>query len=135
MTTLQTVLDQIAKDDTGVAIPILQRNGKPYLAADGSKATITVIGSESTRFRKARTAVYRKSAESPQDDDEINAASRIALAASAVTGWHGWESSNGTPLLCEPKNVEVLLSVEHILAQVEAGIRRSSDFFADGSTG
>lgn len=133
MADIQKVVEgQIKGDETGVAIPILQRNGKPYLANDGSTATITVLGSESKAYRTMRDAIWRKNAEAQTEAD--TAESRIAIAIGAITDWHGWES-NGAPVPFTADHAKPLLTLEHILLQVEGGIGRRSSFFADALTG
>lgn len=122
-----------AKDSVGVPVPILQRNGKPYLAADKkTRSTMTLIGSESEEFRQKRDAIWQAAGESTTDDEK--AAIRIAVAAAAVKDWAGWEDPNGQVFACTPDNVKALLSLEHILLQVEAGVQRRTDFFDDASS-
>jgi len=122
------------QDEEGAAVPIFQRGGDPYLAADGTPATITVLGSESKKYKAGKRAATKKMLRSygshvEPEDVERNA---ISLAAAAVIDWHGWEA-NGQPVPCTPENVKVLLSRDHILTQVQLGIDRHSSFFAKAS--
>ncbi len=127
MADIEQVLEQVQQDQTAIAVPILQRDGKPYPAADGSPATISVIGSESPSYRQKRDAFYRARAKELSEPNQN--ADRIAVAALGVTDWKGW-STNGTPLECTPENVHRLLGLEHILVQVEAALDRRGSFFS-----
>lgn len=130
MADLQAVVGQIAADEQPRDVTIYQRNGLPYLAADGTPATISVLGSESAKYKQLRADVYRDLANAVSADDA--AATRIAIAAAAVVAWHGWES-DGKPLPCSVTNVRGLLVLEHILIQVENGVSRRADFFGGAS--
>jgi len=121
----------VAADEEGVTITIYQKTGAPYLAADGTESTMTVLGSESKKYKAAQRQVTdrivkRRRATVNVDDLERNA---VFLAASAVIDWHGWESGAKT-LPCTPENVQMLLRVVHIREQVEEAIRGHSDFFS-----
>lgn len=136
---IKKVSEQSANEENGAVIPIVDKTtDEPYRAEDGSESTITVVGSESKRYRRAqdqltRRTIKRRGAPSPDElrDD------RIELAAAAVTAWHGWESKEGdvaTPVQCTPENVKQLLGAsQDILQQVETGIREHARFFAKPS--
>ena len=119
-----TELKQIAEnDEVSVAIPIFQRNGDPYLGADGKQSTISVVGSESPAYRRARKSILKRMTKGSVDMDTM----RVEMAALAVTNWSGWEDGDKS-LPFSPENVKVLLKPEHILSQVEAGIGRYAVF-------
>jgi len=133
MANLNEIKQMVAREDEGVAIPIYQKDGDPYLGADGEQATITVVGSESKRYRDAKHAQYRRmskrvrSGRSDINPEDIER-DAIELAAAAVTGFSGWE--DGTkPLPYTPENVRLLLSFDHIFEQVQAGVQRHASFF------
>lgn len=124
----------VAKDDEGAVIPIYQKDGEPYMAADGkTPATITVVGSESKKYKAAKHAQYRRmqkrvkrgSGDATPEEIERDA---IELVAAAVVGFDGWED-DGKPLVFTPENVKLLLGFDHILDQVQAGIHRHASFF------
>lgn len=126
---------EVAKDETGVTIEISKKDGTPYLAADGTPCTITVLGSESKRYRDARDltqrrALHKRRVKLEPADIMRN---RIELAAAAITDWHGWEIG-GKEAACTPEHIQTLLKVYHILEQVEEGIESHADFFAAQST-
>jgi len=126
---------EVAKDETGVVVPINQKSGDPYLAANGTPATVTVVGSESKKYRAARDSISRKMLRGRrtrlEPADLTN--NRVEMAAAAVTDWHGWEAG-GKPAPCTPENVKALLmAADHILEQVESGISEHADFFANSS--
>ncbi len=131
---INTLKFKVAQDDTPVTIPIYQKDGDPYLAADGTPATIDVVGSESKRYKAARTQITKtmlRSRRARVEPEDLQR-NRITMAAAAVTGWHGWE--NGSDALpCSEENIKSLLEVEHILDQVEAGIAAHADFFKQSS--
>lgn len=130
---ISKVHELVAQDDEGVVVTIYQRNGDPYLAADGSEATMTVLGSESKAYRAAerrqqRRLFKRMRVRSADVTPEETEAEAIELASSAVIGWHGWES-NGKPLDCKPEHVKALLGVKHIFEQVNAAIQGHASLF------
>lgn len=123
---------EAARDEEGVAIPIHARNGEPYGSSNGEAVTITVLGSESKRYREASDRLLRRALRSRQrtlTPKELRE-NRVERAAAAVIEWHGIEA-NGEPWPCEPENVKALLfQSEHILEQVEIGIDGHADFFS-----
>lgn len=131
-----TQLDaEIAKDETGVLVPLFQKNGDPYTAADGAPSTVTVVGSESARYRAAKSDIMRRALNQRRTKLEPAdiARNRVDLAVAAVIEWAGWEAG-GKPAACTPDNVRSLMRAEHILEQVEAGISGHADFFSRPST-
>lgn len=133
MADFNEVAKQKQQDETPRPIYVFQRDAKPYLAPDGSRCTISVIGSEADSYRTNREKLQREAAESDVDSVESSANARIGSAAFACKEWNGWGPSMDAQPPCTAENLKVLLSVEHILVQVEAGIGRRSIFFADGS--
>jgi hypothetical protein len=124
----------IAQDEEGSVIPINQKNGDPYLGADGSPSTITVLGSESKRYRQTKDSIQRRSmrSRSVKMEPADLLKNRIDLAAASVIDWSGWE--DGTkPYPCTPENAKVLFRADHILEQVEMGIFAHADFFVKPS--
>lgn len=131
---IQQVAAAVAQDEEGVVVPINGRDDEPYLAADGSPATITVLGSESKKLRQVRDGQFKRLLKhrGKLEAKDIRE-NRIELAAAAVVSWSGW-TANGAPFECTPGNVKALLEHEHILTQVEEGINRHADFFAKSSS-
>lgn len=135
---IQDVKKLVDQDNEGVVVTIYQPNGDPYLGADGQPSTITVLGSESKAYKEARRAQQRrifKAARSggvSQMTPEESERDAVALAASAVIDWSGWEA-NGQPLPCTQENVRALLGVDHIFDQVNRGIQQHASFFARAS--
>jgi len=132
---LGAIKDIVATADEPVTITIYQPNGDPYLGADGEESTIDVLGSESKKYRAASRQVQdrmlnRRRGKLTADDVEKNA---IFLAASAVTGWSGWEGEDGKPMDCTPENVRLLLEIPHIRTQVDEAIRDHADFSSASS--
>lgn len=135
MADISTIEAQVAKDEEIADIPIYQKNGDPYLAADGSPATIGVTGTDAKRYVAMQATIQRRMlnqrrAKLEPADIQRN---RIDQASSGVGRWHGWENGD-QPLDATPENVKGLLRVSHILDQVEAGIAAHSDFFRASGT-
>ncbi|HAM54695.1 MAG TPA: hypothetical protein DCQ64_04520 [Candidatus Rokubacteria bacterium] len=131
MADMNDVAAAIAEDEHPVVIKILRKDEEPYVGQDGQPSTISVLGDESKAVRLARDAAtrrfLRRGNKKPSPEELLE--SRIAQAAAGVVAWSGWES-NGAPWECTAANVKTLLTADHILEQVEAGIRSHADFFA-----
>lgn len=125
------LFEQVSKDAEGVETPIRRRNGDWYLAPDGkTRATLTIIGSESERYRAHREAEYKAAAKAAEQPAAELTTRRIA--AGAVIAWHGWGPTMEDPP-CTVENVAALLEIEHILGQVQERIAKGSDFFVTAS--
>jgi hypothetical protein len=133
MANLASIKAAVAQEDEGVTVTIYQKDGDPYLGADGEPSTITVVGSESARYKRAKHAQYRRMTkrvrsgrgEATPEELEQDA---VDLVAAAVIGFSGWEDGT-TPLPFTPENVKMLLGFDHIMEQVQAGIHRHASFF------
>jgi len=123
-----------AQDEEGVEVKITAKNGEPDLASDGTQTTITVVGVESDRYRKAVDRQTRKLLRNRRNQPEPAdiRADRIELAAAAVIAWHGFED-NGKEVPCTLENVRAVLRAQYILEQVETGIQGHADFFVQSS--
>jgi hypothetical protein len=133
---ISALKEAVAQDEEGAVLPVEGKDGEPYTAADGTPCTITVVGSESKRMRAAvdrQTRRVLRNQRTKMDPDALRT-NRIELAAAAVVAWHGFEDEAGTDVPCTPENVtEVLGAADHVLEQVEAGVRRHASFFAKSS--
>ena len=130
MASITELEQQVKEDDEILDVPIYKRNGEPYLGPDEKVATIGVIGSESRKFKADRERAVRKLSRSGREVSSLEM--RIAGAACAVKRWHGWMDGEEAADLT-PENLKRVLTVEHILQQVEAGIDRRAVFF-DGES-
>ena len=124
----------VAQDENAVDITIYQKDDQPYTAADGkTPVTIKVVGSESRQYRAAKDSQMKKMMRlrgRKLEPDDIRR-NRVELAASAIVGWNGFESS-GIPFPFSPENARLLLTqADHILEQVEDGIAGHADFFME----
>lgn len=126
-------LDKIvAQADEPVTVTIYKPNGDPYTASDGSESTVTVVGSESKKYKAAQRRItdrvlHKRRSKMKAEEVEENS---ILLVASAVIDWHGWEDGD-QPAPCTPDNVKALLRVGHIREQVDEAIRGHADFFTE----
>lgn len=133
MADLTQVEASVAQDEQGVVIPIMDKNGDPYLGADGKPSTMTVLGSDAKKVRLASEAIQRRAIRmrgrvTPADLK----ANAIDAATAAVTAWSGWEDKS-QPLACTPENVRTVLAFDHIRFQVEEGIDGHARFFPSSS--
>lgn len=135
MADLNSIAESLAQDETGTAVQIDDKQGNPYLAADGSLATITVLGSDAKAVVASRDRIQKRmlrTRATKLEPDDIRR-NRIDQAAAAVVGWHGWEA-NGQPLPCTAENVKALLAFNHILEQVEAEVASARGFTMSSAT-
>lgn len=127
---INALKQEAAQDEEGAVIEIMDKNGEPYTASDGSAVTITVRGLHAKAVRAAMDANQRrllKAGRRKLEPSDIQR-NRIEQAAAAVVEWRGWEA-NGEPFPCTPENVRALLGTPWILDQVEAGIESHAGFF------
>lgn len=120
-------IQKVAKLDEQVRdIPVYDRAGQLYLGSDGKPSTVGVVGAESATYKKNKAQADRTLGRSGRvvNADEY----RRHYAAGGIVRWSGWEE-NGKKLECNAANALKVLEFDHILHQVEAGIRRDVDFF------
>lgn len=132
MASITELKAQASKDEEAVAVPIYQRNGEPYLGPDGEPCTISVIGSESAKYKRDAARAVREIVNTGRTatTEEI----RVEKALCAITDWSGWTLGDDETLAePTPENLRTVLSLEHIRNQVEAGIDRRSAFFESAS--
>ncbi len=119
----------------GAVLEIYDELGELYVNSKKEKGTITVVGAESKLYKAGKHASYRRMqkrvkatgrADTPPEEVEREA---VDLAVAAVIGIAGWETADGQPIPFTPESVRVLLSFDHILEQVNAGIHRHASFF------
>jgi hypothetical protein len=127
----------IAQDEEAVAVTIYNKAGDPYTGSDGKPATISVVGSESKRYRDARQVIQRAALRThgkPTPDETLERIrdNNIALTAAAITAWSGWESE-GQPWPCTPENARDLMAIEHIRDQVANAIAEHATLFTKRS--
>jgi hypothetical protein len=124
---------EISKDAELVDIPINDKNGDPYLADDGkTPCTVGVYGNDSPQVKRARAAVQRRVFRGKQLDEKEALKGRIEIATAGVGRWMGW-TNGGADYPCTPSNVHSFLQREHILEQVERGIKEHGSLFTTPS--
>lgn len=130
--------DVVAASEQPTTVTIYMPSGEPYLGPDGKPCTITHTGKESKAFVAGREAIQRRMLR--QRKTKLEPAdlqrNRIDQAAAPVTAWSGWtEDDEVTPAALNTANLHSLLSVEHILEQLEESIEAhgSADFFTSSS--
>lgn len=132
-----------ATAEEGHTFTVLKRNKEPLLAADGSEVTLTVVGKESKRYRKAQDAITQRNLRR-QRSDKLTAQElwkrRLELAAACIIGWHGLEA-DGVPAELTRENVTMALESRDskgdptyaLLVQCEQEIEGHADFFDESS--
>lgn len=135
MASLNELKAQQASEDQGATITIYQKGSQePYTGKDGAPATVTVVGSESARFKEHRRKLIRSRSRNarPMTADETEMFVLQELAG-AVIAWSGWEDEQGAPLPCTGDNVCKLLAWDHIYNQVNNAVHGPASFFGGGS--
>jgi hypothetical protein len=137
MADFRTAQQSVQQDENVVDIPIFQKNGDPYLAADGTtQCTVGVVGAESRAARHAERTARQRYVRMLQTggvvattDDEEQESVEIEKTAACVVRWFGWTDGD-SEYPCTPDNVRQLLAVPHIHTQVAAGVAKHAGFFA-----
>lgn len=128
-----------AQEDRPAVIPIVQPSGAPETASDGSRVTVTVVGTYSTTFLDRGDAWRAEQETAPRDLTPAERA--IETASWAVVDWHGVEAEDGTPIPCTPENVRTVLramtdaKLPYLLDQITFAMNNRARFFVDASTG
>jgi hypothetical protein len=121
--------EEIANDELSMAVPINKKNDEPYVGANGEDSTISVTGTDAKKYKRVRERIQKRAYNRTGKLEPAEVMkNRIDLAVAGSTGWSGWEA-NGEPLPFSEEDLRTLLKAEHILEQVERGIKRHADFF------
>ena len=126
--------------DEGAVVVIYDPDGEPYLASDGTEATMTIVGAESKRYRskkldqqRALIKKMRAGAGASSMTPEGNEQQVHRLAASAIIAWHGWEDDQGAAQECTVDNICKVIKYVHIMEQVAVVIQGHAGFFGKDS--
>lgn len=129
---LQALPAVLAHEDTIAVIPLRGPDGQPDYAADGTRATISLVGLYSPR-RQAAEAAWQ-AAHQTAETEPTREAVKIAIASWSVVDWHGIEDG-GTPVPCTPATViDVLTRARWLFDQVYAALDQRERFFDVAST-
>lgn len=150
MATLKS-LDAVTIAETGVPMIVrdeyqpLGADGlyPPILAADGTPATLTMLGIDSRTARKLEWALRAKrenmaAAKSAggattvtADDEAEKDAENLDKVVALVKDWHGFEDESGAPVPWTPALVRALFEQNPpIYGQAVLFVYRRADFFA-----
>lgn len=126
--------EELVNEEQAVVVTICDKLSEPYKAADGTDCTISVVGSDSTRFKEQEKAnkKWAKHLGRMPTDEETN---RLAVKqiATCCVAWHGFEK-DGKPWEFSTDNVAKLLTdFDHILDQVTGAVFRHKRFFTSNS--
>jgi hypothetical protein len=124
----------IEREDEGQCVRITGVDGSELTFGDGEPVTMTVSGTYSKRYRKARNAQIRqmrsRRSQPSLEDIERDA---VALHAECVSAWAGFFEA-GKPLDCTKANVlRVLEAAPWIHEQVVVAMEDHAGFFANSS--
>lgn len=130
----------IAESERKAVRTIYKPNGEAYQAPDGSDCTVSLLGMESARVKKAldsNTRALLQAKKTKREPEDVRKA-RVRVAVAACPEWHGWTAGKDLAE-CTEANVRHLLRADHILEQFEEGINGhaeavGSDFFLSNST-
>jgi len=131
---INAAIDSVVETDAeGVIVPLVDREGEPYLQPNGKPVTMTVLGEESPAMKRFDDRLARRLSRGKQAEDD-KAQNLIARMATAVTAWDGVDDENGKPLPFTLDNVKHVLRASWILMTVYHATRERSDFFGSSST-
>jgi hypothetical protein len=97
------------------------------LTGEKTDAEITVVGSDSKAYRRAKTEAMREAvkADGAFDDDEFSA----SVYSKCVTAWSGVNGRDGEPLECTAENAkQVMTDLPWFMDQVGGQIDKRSNF-------
>jgi len=131
--------------DSGVDMPVKTLEGQPLLARNGEGIAITVLGSDSNKYRALTRAQVRKRMEqmaggktpvmTEADMDETDRDVLDILVACTV-GWKNVLNTAGEPIQFTEENVRKLYANYPVIReQVEAFISNRTNFIQPSSQG
>jgi hypothetical protein len=133
MADIKAVQDRLKQANEIYDLPIVDEAGQPYLSKDGLRqSSIGIVGRDSKAYRDATEAFSKKVSQMPAVQRE-SVDWRRGYALCGVRRLTDWENGD-EPFPYSEENAAVLLAAEHILEQVENGIRRHGSFFVKPST-
>lgn len=129
-----------AQAEAGAVLELKDPAGEPLLKSDGEPITITLAGTESKRWKKARNVVGNKYLKATARNNPQQARSfedgldDMAFQLAAVTmAWDGIEI-DGQPLECNPANAKRLyLESDTIREQVDLFVGDRRNFWKASS--
>lgn len=132
MADIARIKHAVAQSEEIADIQIRDEFGELYLAADGTAATVGVVGRDSRLFRRNADAYARKTARLPRIEQEKVDWRRVN-AACGIARWAGWDSGE-TPFPHTFENALEFVQATHVLEQIEAGVVGHASFFGKPST-
>jgi hypothetical protein len=124
----------VSREDEGMVLHIRDETGEKAYQADGATpVTITVVGSYSSRYRKAmevnreRAVRIRRKLDEEDMVDEIDRQG-MELLASCVVGWDGF-TADGKPVPFSKENtITILTELPWVREQVNEAIVNHAGF-------
>lgn len=127
--------------ETGVDMPVKSLDGKPLVARNGEQVAITVLGSDSTKYRSLTRVQVRKRLDAmaggktitETDMDETEQDVLDVLTACTV-GWKNVLDTEGNPIPYTTDNVRKLYAAYPVIReQVDAFISNRANFIPASS--
>lgn len=129
--------------ETGVPMPVKGLDGKPLIARNGDPVSISVLGSDSTKYRTLTRAQVRKRMESmaggkPTEltEAEVDETDRdvIDVLVACTVGWIGVLDTEGSPIPFNEDNVRKLYAAYPVIReQVDVFISNRANFIQASS--
>jgi hypothetical protein len=129
--------------ETGVEMPVKSLDGKPLIARNGDPVVISVLGSDSTKYRTLTRAQLRKRMEAMAagkqgalTEAEMDETERdvIDVLVACTVGWKGVLTTEGEPIPFTEDNVRKLYSAYPVIReQVDEFISKRANFISASS--
>ena len=116
-----------AQEDDGQVVELMDHDGEPY----DEPVTVTVVGTYSTRYRKAVDKQRREMIKNRRIKTSAQALfkNQIELEAACVIAWEGLFDGDKA-IECNPENAaEMLATVPWFREQVQAAMEDHAGFF------
>lgn len=127
--------DVTKREDEGATIHLRDEFGEPWME-DGRPVTVTVVGTYSSRYRKAEAASgrrFQKQMRAQGGDFDMRAYNED-VAAQCVVGWTEF-TDGGQPLPTTRENaLKVFAGFPWVYPQINAAMENHAGFFGKGST-
>lgn len=128
--------------ETGVEMPVKSLDGKPLIARNGDPVVISVLGSDSAKYRTLTRAQLRKRMEAMAagkqalTEAEMDETERdvIDVLVACTVGWKGVLTTEGEPIPFSEDNVRKLYTNYPVIReQVDEFISKRANFISASS--
>lgn len=122
------------REDVGQVVHLKDESGEPLYVDEArtEPVTVTVVGTYSSRYRRALDGKLDRQARNRRADPESVKQDSLEVIADCVIAWAGIVNG-GVPLDCKRVNVLKLLDVVWIKEQITAAMEDHAGFFRASS--